>query len=487
MKKLILILAIISFLALPLKVEALTSQEVEPYIWQKQVVKNISPAADDLRAELSKQVNKMIAAGHLAPLRIVANEGRIIYLWFHAGDPIYALSEALKYLPANDTATKTALTNYLKSEITNYPPYVGTMVFNRAPWLNPSQGTRREYYPLNPSENLFYYTDNQTLPVVQTFYHIWSYADATGDKQLIINNWDRINSLYNTLRNRDTTDWKDKGGCIAKYGDISGCVGMARLAHLVNNASVRDDAASRATQGYNNGLNFTQFEETALVENSYFKIDGGDDGDPTANLMYSYTFMNLVPEVGRFIGQYVKSAAEASINKQVQNIPTWYVTLSPGFVGGEVNYITPLTGHPLFQAHSMILRKDANFLRQRLDVPLAKVGDLYYIQNLVSTIKAYGQTCWEDIRTGTQNCEPSTSTSSSSSSSTSTSTTTTTPTTCATDLNNDRFMDLADYNILSNDYFESNPTNPRSDIDKSGLVDLEDFSLLARAFFQNCP
>lgn len=466
MKRILTIIAFVLFLPLPVK--ALTTTETAPYIWQKEVVRNISSQAADLRQKLSSEVQKIIAAGHLAPYRLTANESHNIYLWHHAGDQIYALSEAYKYLPDSDQATKTALANYLKQEITNYPPYVGTKVYDRAPWLPLNVGTRREYYPIPAGAKFDYYTDYQWMPVIHTFYQIWNYVDATGDTQLVTANWSKINSLYDKVKTRGTVDWMDKGGCTGKYSDIAGCVGMARLAKIAGNTTVQADAESKANQGYNAGLNFSQFNQNSRLENYYFVEDGGDDANSsTAKTIQSYVFLNLFPETARFIRENTLSAATSHLNFLVDNIPTWNLTYGQGFVGGEVNYTTPLTSHPMFQAHAQILRNSAQTLRGKLDVPLAKVGDLYYIQNLVSTIKAYGQSCWQDIKTGTTVCDP-------------------VGTQCVGDLDGNGEVDLSDYSIVAADFFKTTPSNPKADINSDGSVDLTDYSLLAKDFFQSC-
>lgn len=396
------LLFLLFFLPQPCLAQSLTSQEIDKYIWKKEVIIDISPAARDLREELAEEIQKMITAGHLAPYIMAPTEDSyLIYLWYHAGEPIYTLSEALKYLPESDLATKQALKDYLEQEVANYPPYIPTAVYNRAPWLPLDKGTRREYYPLETIPVLASHL-NQGHPVIQTFYHLWNYVDATGDSEIIVNHWSQIKSLFDKLKDRAGEDkaWMDRGGCVTKYGDIAGCIGMARIAYLAQQQGAIDEAAARLLEGFNNGLDFARFEENAAGENQYFKETSA------GRSIRSYVFLNLFPETARFLKEHNLTAVQNHlINNLSWNIPTWYATLSSGFAGGEVNFIAPLISYPMFQAYAQILDKNPEWLRKRLDVPLAKVGDLYYIQNLVSTIKAYGQTCWDDITTEENECE----------------------------------------------------------------------------------
>ncbi len=389
---------------LPYPTPTLGADETDSYIWSKEVVKNISPEADDLRQKLSEEIQKVIAAGHLAPYRFAPNETNELYLWVHAGEPIYTFSEALKYLPISDTATQSSLRTYLKQEISSYPPYKGTAVYDRAPWLPLNVGTRREWYPLEalPIDDNYLY---QTQPVIQTFYHMWDYADATGDLEFLNSNWPEIQSLFDELKDINDKTYMDQGGCTRKYGDIAGCIGMARLAYLANNSSYVSEATTRAIQGFKNGIDFTAFEQNAYDQNRYFTENGGDDSDPKASHLRTWVFLNLFPETSRFMRENTLSSVQQHLNFITFNIPSWNLAMSPGFVGGEVNMITPFVSYPTFQAYGQILEKNGTFLRSKLDVPLAKTGDLYYIQNLITTIKSYGQKCWVDIRNQAEICE----------------------------------------------------------------------------------
>jgi hypothetical protein len=395
-----LIITLLFFIASMLPVNALTQAEIDRYIWQKQVVKNISSSADPLRQRLSFEIKKAISAGHLAPYRITPTEihsGGGFYLWYHAGEPIHTFSEALKYLPDSDTQTRNDLKTYLKSEITQYSPYIPTSVYDRAPWLPLDKGTRREWYrlPETPINSPYL---NQNAPVIQTFYHTWNYVDATGDTAIITNDWAKIKSLWDKLKDRSDVTWMDRGGCIAKYGDIGGCIGVARLAYLKNDSIVLNEALTRTSTGLTNGLNFAAFEETAAIENRYFS-------ETHARTIRNYVYLNLFPETAKFIRDKNSAAATAHINKLVFDAPTWYATYSIGYRGGEISTNLPFMQSTLFEAHAQILKKDGLFLTRHLSTPITRVGDLYYIQKLISIIKSYGQTCWVDVRNNSETCE----------------------------------------------------------------------------------
>jgi hypothetical protein len=397
------------YFLIPAYAQILSETDIEPYVWHKQVVQNISPEADDLRQELSVQVKKMIDAGHLAPYRFTASEVRsgVVYFWELAGEPIYALSEAYRYLPEEDESTRKELLSYMQNEIAHYPPYKATQVYNQVPAIPRDSGVRREWYMNSDYQDILIpsveegNTFDQDKSRIQTLYHFWNYVDATGDTSLLSNNWSNVKNLFDVLKNRKDEDkaWMYRDGCIHHYGDIVGCIGMARMAYLMNDQVYVDQAITRATQGFNAGLDFEQVESNA---GDYKWMS--NDSNPSAYFA-TMVYLDIIPETARFIRDKVYSDSSSHILLIAESVPTWFLVNSPGFYAmSELNRVVPLVSYPLFQAHAQILQKDPEYLRDRLDVPLAKVGDLYYIHNLISTIKAYGDTCWEDLRTETIEC-----------------------------------------------------------------------------------
>lgn len=58
---------------------------------------------------------------------------------------------------------------------------------------------------------------------------------------------------------------------------------------------------------------------------------------------------------------------------------------------------------------------------------------------------------------------------------------------CSADINNDKFVDVADYTILAKDYLKTSSfLNIKTDINKDGKVDLSDYNTLAQNYFKTC-
>lgn len=57
---------------------------------------------------------------------------------------------------------------------------------------------------------------------------------------------------------------------------------------------------------------------------------------------------------------------------------------------------------------------------------------------------------------------------------------------CRSDINQDGVVDLTDYSLLVNSFFQSPPENIRTDINVDGTVDLVDYTYLIGQFFNTC-
>jgi len=57
---------------------------------------------------------------------------------------------------------------------------------------------------------------------------------------------------------------------------------------------------------------------------------------------------------------------------------------------------------------------------------------------------------------------------------------------CQADLNSDGFVDIQDYGILAQHFFQSANAKPKADINSDGIIDLSDYALLTSVFFKSC-
>lgn len=388
----------------------------EKYIWEKRVVKNISLEADDLKKELAKEVQKIIDAGHLETAYFVAGISPGLQFWGYPGEQIYILSNALPYLSTN---LQTEVKAFLKEENQNHPPEeVGFMHRNDTGWgLDNLDGNRREFYPMDSGISV-----NIWPPVevpLEGLFMLWEYADKTGDWSYINTNWNQLVNLYD-----------NKSSNIDSYGEIAGLIGMVRMAEKTGDFGIRDDAVLKTNIAFDNS-DYLQF-----VENAQARFpDMQHDWDYP--VFCSVRQENAVgcfftSEIGRYLYNHELTQIHQSVDFYIGNgaggfpdslFPGWFIHRgdynyhewrlgnhrnynSRGeYLGGENSFRTPDISWIFFMIRAYVYGDDGFILKRFLDIPTC-VGDLYHIQKLIAVIESFGQVCFEDIRTGSQTCEP---------------------------------------------------------------------------------
>lgn len=368
------------------------AQGYDKYIWERPVIINISPEADDLKVKLESEVTKIVNAGHIAPFRALYGESNPYYYWLERYHLFWTLAQAYPYI---SPSLQAQVLNYLQQEIKD-----GHKPWTQVPYCcDPMEGntyiksgTRREPNPIDESLAYNYY--RMYLPHLQYLYATWLYAEKTGDWQTINNYWSEIQSAYNAYQNE-----------IDVYGGIGGAIGMTRLAHQIGDLAAEQSAGSQAIQGLTDGTNFSQF---LLNADGYYQGVYYDDWKRQA-MFLGFVFLDMSPEVARFIEEdgNLKQDVLNHLSSGEQLWPLWFMAQAPqwSLYFGEGSGNPPDTRGMLFPIHAWVIKEPPEKLRYYLDVPDALLGDLYYIQNLASTIESYGQRCWEDIRTGQRICE----------------------------------------------------------------------------------
>ncbi len=99
--------------------------------------------------------------------------------------------------------------------------------------------------------------------------------------------------------------------------------------------------------------------------------------------------MYLVPEVGQYLHDNALAKVQQAIAEYSSDAPYWFVS---GFdsVYGEGATSPLYTDHTLFQARALIQKDPFAALAPYIDAPGVAIGDLYYIDNLISAIDAGG-------------------------------------------------------------------------------------------------
>lgn len=438
------------------------AQTYDIYVWSYLQPTNIT-GVDDLKTKLESEVNKIIRAGHLAPFRALYGEGRNVggqYYWYQHYATVYTLSLAYPYLSAS---TKTALAQYLKTEIASYPPWKTTLL--------PATGTKRQNDYFSPGlfeQEYANHTEYGNRPQLFALYATWLYAQNTGDWDTINTNWSTITS-YNT--NRRSTE-------VGKYySAIAGSIGLARMAQYRNDTAVMNAAVTDANTGFNNGKNFAQYSQNATTA---YQFNCGEAWSYCIGGTYQgFQFIDITPEIGRqFREDPVLTAAilgnstsdSYSLKKAEYIYPLWYMAQAPSgnVYFGEGSGLPPDAKAMIFPIKVWVQQIPANELRRYLDISDALLGDYYYIQNLIRTIEAHGTECWEDARTSQKECDTG-----------SLPSLTPTPNPKPGDTNNDGKVNGLDFAVFFNHFGTISSGAINGDFNGDNKVDASDFEIWA--------
>lgn len=354
----------------------------DDYIWNPPRLPTTIPT--DLQTRLAAEVAQMVKAGHLAPLPLIggigfasgsypwdlggAKYGPYTLAWLNPADAITALSQAYPLLPADQQAPLRA---YLRAELDAYPidsfeiggAYTAAKPAEGSTYY---RGVRRERFTLPP--DVTYNLWPPLRPPIDNLYGLWAYANATGDWGYVQERWATDSALYTSFASRGTPD---------TYGQIGGLIGLARIARQLGHEPEAQAAANLAVQGLKAGSDFAAFVKTA--------DDRRPNGHATSYAVFSY----LTPEVGAYLRDHSRDAVAAYVADATSaaNLPTWYLAWGEQTMGGENAFLPPDVAWQIFLAKADILNDTEQNLRRYLDQPWS-VGDPYFIQKLVATIRS---------------------------------------------------------------------------------------------------
>jgi len=108
---------------------------------------------------------------------------------------------------------------------------------------------------------------------------------------------------------------------------------------------------------------------------------------------YLVPFMEMVPELGRFLKDFLSAESRRYCERIAESMPDWELALGEAILGGDKQgFRFPSDAHQLFLAHAWILDTPPVELEKRLDVPWCETGDLFYVSKLCALIHAYAAT-----------------------------------------------------------------------------------------------
>lgn len=340
-------------------------------------------STEELRQKLSTEVQKILDAGHLRPGYLshglfdqrtngIVGEHLIDY-WHTPSDTLYVLLLALPHLPAGQ---QEAVKSYLQSEYAAYPPHVYTHIgwSDGAPRevfdLPPEVESARDDFP--PTSKWYSYYEGWHFPP-HMFYALWKYAEVFGGAQEILNN--SKDRLQAPPSNEYLAKWPQVHNAY-----IAGYWGYLELEEL---AGYPESADIRAELNRLLALRTATFDK----DNPWVDCQEPDCNEYARALNVARNFMYLVPELAQHLRDNVLTDVQEAIDEYEYVAPYWFVTKTEHMYSEGI--VNPLYDNSaLFQARALILRETREDLLKYLDVPAFARGDLFYIQNLITTLEA---------------------------------------------------------------------------------------------------
>jgi len=339
----------------------------------------------EFQQKLTAEVQKMLDAGHLRPG--YTNNGQFsnysqLYNYFeNPGETLYALSRAYPYVPAS---MQPSLKQYLIEE---FDLYFDPIMLTKTGWKD---GAQREWMPL-PKE---VQTDMDSIgPTLGgdprfswpypplNFYAMWKYAQIVPED---------IQVAYSLAKSKlvvpvpalATNDYlREKPFEHNAY--VAGYFGFLQLQELAGKS--QQDSALR-TQVTNELNRLMALRAQTFSKDTIWDVDSRYYHLRTLNI--SRNFIYLVPEFGDYLNQNIKSRIEQALSEYNKIAPYWFVARYNATVNEGVRQNLYDYGAN-FQAYAYILKLNSGDLQKYLDVPAFKVGDLFYIQNLIALIESF--------------------------------------------------------------------------------------------------
>lgn len=364
-----------------------TAQDFSKYVWEFPEADNIQLPADRqwMLDDLRLEIDKVLSFGHLAPYYFNAgdlhHEGYFLYV--APGRIITTLAWAYPHLTA---AQQAKVKEYVVRELSNpkYAPWAGP----KLPW---SEGTGREGLgkPKGFNFDRWWGMEGQYRPHMHTLYGLWLYGHRTGDWATINGYWPRIEQFY-----------IGNAGKAELYGEFGAHIAIARLARRFGDEETEKLAVNAAAKCFAAGLVYAAIEKTSLKYFNRLK-------EQRHNVLRSTNFMllNMAPEVGRYLGDNLKQEVLQKNDAIKRSYPHWWF-IAPPYASWAGNIGPDCEGNGLprevfgmvFPVERWVAQAPADTLAGYMTSGPDGLGDCYWLEPLVWTIEAHGQTRWTDVR-----------------------------------------------------------------------------------------
>jgi len=389
---------LISILLLLISKSNFAQIDLDKYLWEYPSFENLNPP-ERLTARLIQEVDLILNNEFLRPLSIrymdQMNEPYILYN--EPGRIMQTLAEAYPFL---DATRQQAVRNYVAAMFSDPQQRF---------WVQPSYVNRflpLDYgFPriLHPSQYDYGESDwwGRFRPTIQLIYHTWNYIYRTGDSSLLVNRYQNIKSFYQLKLGYQI----DPGNL---YGTMSAHIGMARLAYMAGDAAMVTQASNRLGLELNKGLDLHVIDSMAWHGKDGWNAPYSqycDFGEYCYRKDYyihlGFIFLNLSPEMGRFLKDHVESQTLERHEFGLSIFPFWWLLDAPFFSrwsGDETVGIPSEMFGMVIPIEKWVKETPGQELSQLFISSPKGIGDCYWLEGLVLAIQAFGNPVWQDVR-----------------------------------------------------------------------------------------
>lgn len=363
----------------------------EEYCWKHPAPDTVLGAADLIEI-LREEIDKILYAGPLAPIRLAFGDlhWEHYFLYQEPGRILTTLGWAWPYMTQDQ---KERTLHYVDAELSSA---------RRSPWsphftVPRDEGTRREWYP---SAHLYGINDffGDFRPRLHTLYGFWLFCYRSGQMDHLRDYYADIVHFYQNHHRRAKL-----------YGDMNGHIAMARIAAYNGDEPQMEFALRRLQEELSDGLH-VEHKHTFAKEGfngwdaPYNRQPGTEMYHPRKDgwLYRGFIFLNMGPEISRFLKDSCFTQIDSMHREGKRLFPMWWLMQAPYYPRwtGDESIGLPSEVFGMFHpVETWILNTEPAKLRKYLRSSPTGIGDCYWLESLVQTIESHSKSIhWIDVR-----------------------------------------------------------------------------------------